>query len=133
MNGSTRTKFQYLVWQDVYRVEKPFKLFLDLPAHVTDQRRTNLIFAESSPEPVVDVRGQEDSYSLDVNGFQFAVHHTSVPDLRDANDVERCYFDEVKDIIRHNVADADRVEIFDWRVSAVNSYVDDFSYGRAAS
>ncbi|KAL6695298.1 hypothetical protein J3F84DRAFT_348650 [Trichoderma pleuroticola] len=117
--------FPYATWLDLYEHEKPFKLFIDLPSHVSDQRRTNLIFQHKDTHDVVDVRGDESSFSLDVEGFSFVTHVTSVVNFHDAAQVKEKYFQEVKDILRNNLQDVKRVEVFDWRLR-ISMSEDDF-------
>ncbi|KAL7955402.1 hypothetical protein V8C34DRAFT_316484 [Trichoderma compactum] len=117
--------FPYATWLDLYEHEKPFKLFVDLPSHVSDQRRTNLIFQPKDTRDVVDVRGDESSFSLDVQGFSFVTHVTSVVDFHDAVQVKEKYFQEVEGILKNNLQDVKRVEIFDWRLR-ISMSEDDF-------
>ncbi|KAL9026671.1 MAG: hypothetical protein Q9196_004694 [Gyalolechia fulgens] len=129
MFPSISTTFQYLAWQKLYETEKPFKLFVDLPAHVSDQRRTNLEFRSKDAEDIIDVRGYEASFSLDIHGFQFIKHTTSVEDFHDLTEVQEKYFKEVAEIIRDNVEDVERVVIFDWRLrTSMNE--DEYMKGR---
>ncbi|KAL8904625.1 MAG: hypothetical protein Q9207_003146 [Kuettlingeria erythrocarpa] len=121
MSSSISTTFQYLAWQKLYLIEKPFKLFIDLPAHVSDPRRTNLEFQPKAAEDVVDVRGYEASFSLDIHGFKYIKHTTSVVNFHVIADMKEKYFKEVEEIIRDNVEDVERVEIFDWRIRRVRA------------
>ncbi|KAI4864625.1 hypothetical protein F4820DRAFT_422926 [Hypoxylon rubiginosum] len=110
------TKFPYLKWQQLYEHEKPFKLFVDLPAHVKHQRRTNLVFEPHEDEIVHDVRDCTTKFRLDVHGFQFAKHTTNIQDFSDASGSMKVYFQEVEDLIKANVNGVERVHVFDWRL-----------------
>lgn len=122
MSPSISTTFQYLVWQKLYEKEKPFKLFIDLPPHVSDQRRTNLVFQPKVAENIIDVRGYESSFFLDIHGFKFIKHTTSVENFHVLAEVNQKYFKEVEEIIHENVEDVERVVIFDWRVCSKSEW-----------
>ena len=67
--GDEKTRFHFLKWQDLYKTEKPFQIYIDIPKDSTDQRKHNLVFEEGEETPIHNVRGNEDAYSLDKNGL----------------------------------------------------------------
>ncbi|OCH88906.1 hypothetical protein OBBRIDRAFT_757363 [Obba rivulosa] len=66
------------------------------------------------PHPVVihDVRGKEDSVSLDTTGFQFVKHVSSEKDFLDEEAIKTSYYKEVEELLKTE-AGAKRVFIFD--------------------
>lgn len=60
--------FKYIKWLDLYKKEKPFQIFIDIPKTAPDQRFTNLSYEERE-ETFRDVRGQEESFTLNDHGF----------------------------------------------------------------
>jgi len=117
---------RYLKWQELYNKEKPFQIFLDIPAEAEDQRESNLAFEEVEHQ-ITDIRGKEKEFSLDKNGFQFA--HMPVGErelnIKDRQLVEFEYLPKVEKLVKTEVAGADKVFIFDWRVRRDENQVGD--------
>src|SRR5260370_21129041 len=79
--ANIENSFQYLVWNPIYRTEKPFQIFSDIPPDWPDQRKDNLHFEfASSVETINDVRGQEHIYTLDQHGFPYIKHESCLSD-----------------------------------------------------
>lgn len=114
--ASVRAQFEYLQWQELFRKEKPFELFLNIPNTATDARRTNLAFRAHDFEDVEDVRGNERTFELDKHGFQFRRHKSQLDNFSNAQAVESSYLKEVEDLVKREVNGADKVTIFEWRV-----------------
>ena len=116
-------KFGYLDWQDVYHKEKPYELYLDVPDSAADLRRSNLVFKELQ-HAVHDVRGSEDKFTLNDNGFIYRRHKNKLNDvmLRDRESVEKEYTPEIEDLIRSEIDGVDEIFFFDWRVSSLRLY-----------
>lgn len=104
----------YLQWQDLCDKEKPFKVFANVAAE-SKQRLTSLVFASGSAVEISDLRGKEDDFTLDENGFK--VFHGHLPDHFDLQSGD-CRKSEVvpylEDLVRKQVKDADLVKCFDW-------------------
>jgi hypothetical protein len=109
---------EYLEWQPLYAEEKPFEILIDIPKEFVGDKRTNLVFKKYPNERISDVRGKEDSFTLDVNGFAFRTHGTAMrkEEWADEHLVESKYFKEVEDLLRKELDGVDRVHIFDWRL-----------------
>ena len=106
---------QFMDWQQLYETEKPFQLFIDIPADAPDQRKTNISFTPKAVE-VSDVRGLENSLTLDTHGFKLA-RLVFERTLATTVDVETAYFAALKDLLQRELGeDLDRVFFFDWRV-----------------
>jgi hypothetical protein len=75
---------------------------------------------EYYPHKVTDVRGQEDAFYLDKNGFEFAKHSTSediIELIRNNNDeqIKKQYYPQIEKFLKERTG-ADRVFIFDHTV-----------------
>jgi hypothetical protein len=115
--------FDYLVWDPLYQREKPFQVLTDIPKESADQRKDNLSFKTGPPETIHDVRGHEQSYSLDRHGFAYIKHRTkfSIAELHNGGIVQQQYFAECEEILRGHLNGVDKIRIFDWRVSKNHS------------
>jgi hypothetical protein len=113
---SISATLKFLKWQKLYEIEKPFQIFINIPAHVKDQRTTNLVYEDVQVD-INDVRTSQTSFELDKQGFTYLKHETKVQDFTQRTVVEQQYLPEVEQLIRSNVEDVDRVHFFDWRVS----------------
>ena len=112
-----QASLNYLDWQELYEIEKPFQLFsVAGDGSLLDRRTTNLVFKEGNAECIHDVRGSEPQYSLNKQGFAFRIHHTHLQDFSIRDEVEKVYLPEMKDFLRREVEGVDQVYLFDWRV-----------------
>lgn len=117
MDGtSISATLKFLKWQKLYETEKPFQIFINIPAHVKDQRTTNLVYEDVHVD-IKDVRHCRTSFELNRHGFTYLKHRTKVQDFTQRSVVEAQYLPEVEELIRSNVEYVDRVHFFDWRVS----------------
>lgn len=123
--GTVKAELQYLKRLPLYKLEKPFQLFVPVDPDAADQRSTNIEF-EAQEQTFEDVRGREDEFSLGSHGFEFAVQPTSlsIRDFSDRGIVESRYFREVEEILRNIDGGYDQVFFFDWRVSAQHVFSD---------
>ena len=112
---------QFLQWQDLYKTEKPFQIFINVPKDAKDPRNTNLLF-ESVNVKVLDVRGQSGKYTLDDHGFIYRQHTTSISSFTDRKSVVDNYLPEVEALLRKEIDGVDRVFFFDWRVYRTDIY-----------
>lgn len=109
--------FDYLQWQPLYEEEKPYEIFIQMPEHMDHSRRTNLVFAKHTEQLVEDIRGHEDDFDLNTQGFQILHEPTSFNGWWDRNAVEEVYLPECERLLRKYVEGVDRVFFFNWRVS----------------
>lgn len=74
--------------------------------------RTNL-----SPEPhpavIHDIRGKEDTVSLDKNGFAFLEYPSEETEFVDEERIKTVYYREVEELLKKHVPGVKRVHIFD--------------------
>ena len=113
---TVQASISFLQWQDLYEVEKPFQIFIDIPEDAEDQRDTNLVF-QRVYLTVHDVRGIAAKFSLDSNGFKYRRHIMKTTNFADRKNVEQSYLPEIEELLKTEVEGADRVFFFDWRVS----------------
>lgn len=76
--------------------------------------RSNIEF---DPHTVVihDVRGKEDTVSLDKTGFQFVKHESAEKDFLDEELIKTKYYKEVEDLLKRETG-AKRVFVFDHNI-----------------
>ena len=67
---------------------------------------------DSHPVTINDIRGKEDTVSLDKTGFQFIKHVSEEKDFLDEELIKTRYYKEVEELLK-NVTGAKRVLIFD--------------------
>ncbi|KAA6413645.1 MAG: hypothetical protein FRX48_02006 [Lasallia pustulata] len=113
--------FHYITWKDLYLREKPFQLFIDIPANVPDQRKTNIEF-ERKEVGIQDIRENEGTFNLDSHGFLVRRSSTlsSFEDLNTTS-VESTYLPAVEKFLRAEVEGVDRVFFFDWRLRSAST------------
>jgi len=115
--NSVVANLSFLQWQDLYKKEKPYEIYIDLPEGYPEVTQNNLVF-EPVATVIKDVRGHENSFKLETQGFQFEEFSTKLQDadLDDRQRVESVYLPEVEQLLKKQYADAHRIFIFDWRV-----------------
>lgn len=113
-----RGDFHYLEWQDLYEVEKPFQILIDVPEDVPDKRTTNLLFSDKVEESVEDVRNQLDAFDLDTHGFTYRSYPSSVQgkDFADRALIERVFLPQCEKILKETMDGVDQVYFYNWLV-----------------
>lgn len=106
---------KFLKWQALYEFEKPFQIFINIPAHVKDQRTTNLVYEDVQVD-VNDVRTYPTSFDLNREGFTYLKHRTKLQSFTQRATIEDQYLPEIEGLIRSNVENIDRIHFFDWRL-----------------
>lgn len=127
MNGTYVPKdalsnIKYIKDLDLYRKEKPFQILIDIPKDAPDQRFTNLVY-EDKEELFRDVRGKEDTYSLDDHGFTYRHRNFGFDKYEDRSAVEAYYLPKIEQFIEDEVEDVDKVFFFDWRVRNPSTFL----------
>jgi hypothetical protein len=112
---SIKISLKFLKWQELYEIEKPFQIFIDIPKDADDQRDTNLVF-ETVEINASDVRGRLQDLSIDTHGFVYRIHPTAFTDFTNKTAVEALYLPEVEKVLKQELDNVDRVFFFDWRV-----------------
>ncbi|KAL1868435.1 hypothetical protein VTK73DRAFT_3674 [Phialemonium thermophilum] len=120
MAQTTTASFEYLHWQDLYKKQKPYEVFLPR-ASFGDKHavpRSNLSF-ETREIPIQDVRGREESFKLDIHGFEFARQTTTaVENLKDKEYVLGQYVPEMEAFLKEYLCGGEemRTLCFDHRL-----------------
>ena len=78
---------------------------------ITKERRSN-VGREKKSVVIENVRGKEDSISLDTAGFQFYKHTSKLSTFDNDEEIRRVYYPEGIELIQ-KLTGASRVEIFD--------------------
>lgn len=118
-------RLDYLKWNDLYLREQPFQTFLEIPEYAPDQRRHNLEFEKGKEQLIQDIRGREEDFTLDVHGFQYFKHSSSLraPEIYDHEAIKNIYLPEFAKFLQDNIKGADHIVVWDWRVGRVNHHV----------
>lgn len=117
-----RVKLTYLKWQKLYETEKPYQVFLNLKPGIPS---TNLVFENDEYQEIIDVRGQQDRFDLDKNGFEYITHESKVKAFDNQGEIESVYLPETEEIIRKHVKNVDRLLVFDYRVGLSSAFSHD--------
>jgi len=115
--GDVQVDLFYLKRLDLYKHEKPFEIYMDIPVDSPDQRTKNTEF-EPGEQTIHDIRGREEEYEIDVNGFMIRKLTASL-DAQNGYQkaqVESQYLPEVERFLRAEISDIDHIYFFDWRV-----------------
>jgi hypothetical protein len=120
MPNTVAGRVKFIQWQELYEYEKPFQIFIDPPKGAKDQRTTNLIYEDRTIN-VVDIRGEESTYSLDDHGFTYRHHESTFDDFEKRDAVETEYLPEMERVLKSEVDGVDKVYFFDWRVNCTIS------------
>ncbi|KAK4443223.1 hypothetical protein QBC34DRAFT_337255 [Podospora aff. communis PSN243] len=117
-----QANLRFLKRLDLYKWEKPFQLFLNLPADAEDKRQTNLTF-EDLPVQIRDIRERDSPPSLDDHGFAVRTFQSSVAyeDMTRPGVVESAYSAEMETLLRIEDESITRVFFFDWRLRSTDS------------
>ena len=113
------TKIFFLQWQQIYENEKPYQDFMSGQEEDPEFRDRDLVFAESPPLTVHDLRGKEAEFTLDQNGFAVPQHRSAMKAFDTIEEFQNVYLPEMEKLIHDEVDGVDRIFIFDWRVSMV--------------
>ncbi|KAJ4319050.1 hypothetical protein N0V94_004101 [Neodidymelliopsis sp. IMI 364377] len=72
------------------------------PPHPTyvDRPETYDRPVDTHPVIVKDVRGREDQFSLDVNGFEFFKHASAEKDFLDEEQIKNLYYKETEQLLK---------------------------------
>jgi len=100
---------------DIYKAAKPYVCLVPLTHAPKDFPQTN-IEGIRKEIPVTDVRGAEDQFTLDVQGFQLVRHSPSFDDWQNGKRVVKEYYPHITNLIKRNMG-TESVYIFDHTVS----------------
>ncbi|KAJ6006799.1 hypothetical protein N7451_004743 [Penicillium sp. IBT 35674x] len=97
-----RGVFRFLKWQELYNVERPFQILIDLPKDVELKQTTNMEFEEGPEVTIMDVRAVEICPHIDTHGFTYASHDSRLmgDHLLNKANVESIYLPECETLLR---------------------------------
>jgi hypothetical protein len=108
---------QFLKWSDLYLTEKPFQMFLDpsqMSSDAKNKRTVNLSFEEKTLF-IRDIRGRQETFDLDKNGFTIAKFEEGASCLRDQEITQELVDTKlsaaVERLLRDNVREVDRIKL----------------------
>lgn len=96
-------------------MEKPYTIVSDMP-WLEGTLKTNLKFAEAPEEVITDVRGHENEFNLDDNGFSYLSYKFPSIDMFNEAAVKEILYPKAEEFLKTRVAGVDRVYFFDHRV-----------------
>lgn len=73
--------------------------------------------ALGDPEIIHDVRGLEQEFDLDRNGFRYVKAPTLFENWRAGAEVDKTFIPEMEDLLRQELDDCDEIIVFDFDVS----------------
>jgi hypothetical protein len=109
--------FSYFKLLPKHELEKPYEILIDLQEAAKHVPRCNFSFEEKECL-IQDVRGKENEFSLDANGFTWKRFETSATDFQSRETIKDVYLREVEEFLSRLLgSEIKRVVVFDWRVS----------------
>lgn len=110
-----KAKLNFLQWQELYEREKPYEI-VTKSEQGPDGRRTNLGFGTNEKQTIPDVRGIEDQFSLDRQGFTYKSMNSGFSEFESKKRILQEYLPWAASILKREAGDAERVFVFDRRV-----------------
>jgi len=108
-------QLRYATWDERFRVEKPYTIVSDMP-WLEGNLKTNLKFAMAPEEVITDVRGHENEFNLDDNGFAYLSYKFPSIDMFNEAAVKEILYPKAEEFLKTRVAGVDRVYFFDHRL-----------------
>lgn len=109
-------KLNYLSMSSVHEAQRPY---IALPGLLKTVPRNNCKY-ECGPEQLIrDVRGLEEYFTLQDQGFTFRSWSPTDVNWKEEHQIENLYLPQVKELLRKELDIGDsfrRCEVFDWRV-----------------
>lgn len=106
------TQFSYFQWKDLYKKEKPYYLYID---HPEDMPRANFETSHGPVETVRNLRGLENQFNLDDNGFTVKHQQFSL-EVINQETVTKQYLPSLEKLINETIGEDCEIVWFDWRV-----------------
>lgn len=86
---------KYLEWSDIFNTEKPYTIVSNMP-WLPNSKKNNLTFTQGPEELISDIRGRENEFTLDQNGFAFVSPSFSDFDVSSHVAVETSFYPEAE-------------------------------------
>ena len=116
MSRTQTAVFTYLKPSKRLEEEKPFQVFHPISTEDSDPRKSNIEWEDGPEETVTDIRGRQDAFSIDKEGFKITPHHTAVQDFSNDEEIKTKYLPELQTLLKREIEDADRIVFFHWAV-----------------
>ncbi|KAI8634669.1 putative 7 alpha-cephem-methoxylase [Xylariaceae sp. FL1651] len=125
-------QFNYFQWQDKFKHEKPYYLYVDPPP---GHPNANFTTAPGGTEVIRDVRGKEHEFNLDDHGFSFTRQKFPLAAVTDVIDetIQKEYLPSLEGLIKDLVKQDCDIIWFDWRCRSSNKGKTDFAEGTKIS
>ncbi|EED18849.1 conserved hypothetical protein [Talaromyces stipitatus ATCC 10500] len=114
--GDVPAKLTYIEWHDHYETEEPH-FVLNTPDDPPDAYAGNVTFKEGEEEIIHDIRGHEDKFTLDKQGFVFTKAPTSLSpsEFLDEEKIKEKYLPECEKYYREYFKGIDEVVFIHYR------------------
>ena len=99
---------------ELYKTEKPF--YSNVPFTKSPEARLSNVQSITQTIKIADIRGSEDQFDLDRNGFGLLKHRTSFDSWKDGKRVVEEHYPEVERLLKDELK-AEEVIIYDHTVS----------------
>jgi hypothetical protein len=119
---AVKTKLYYLAPLEKYLTTKPY--FVNWPVHDTPgAEQTNLSHKIYNDIYINDIRGSENEFRIDTQGFQLVSHSTALTndDFEDDSVIRAKYYPEIENLIKTTLG-ATRVLVFEHTVNTHGCY-----------
>jgi hypothetical protein len=122
MARTTQVTLNFISPIEKHKLEKPYRLYVGASDLSPEATLTNYGTKPVTGIHIEDVRGEENKYNIDTQGFQFVKHSQSFTDFGNAEDVDKSFIPQVEKVILDNIPYAERVVVFDWRVGTPSPF-----------
>ncbi|KAH9822906.1 hypothetical protein Tdes44962_MAKER00734 [Teratosphaeria destructans] len=108
-----KVRLQYLKDDPIYRSVKPVQI---TPNFADKEKRTNVKLESGELETIVDVRGLDESFTLDQNGFRYVKAPTRFEQWSSQPRIAEEYLPELESLLKREVDGCDEIYFYDARI-----------------
>ncbi|KAK5006470.1 hypothetical protein LTR28_006458, partial [Elasticomyces elasticus] len=106
-------KLQYLASDPLYKKVKPLQV---VPGYLDCDGKSNVYLQPGETETIHDIRGKENEFSLDKNGFRYVKSKTNFEEWNSQPKIGEVYLQEMEDLLRNQLEGCDEIMFFDARL-----------------
>ena len=106
-------QLQYLKNDPLYKTVKPVQF---TPNFADREGRSNVRLAPGPPETLNDVRGIDEPFSLDANGFKYVNAPTNFKDWSSQPKIAQDFLPEMEKLLKREVDGCDEIMFYDARI-----------------